>query len=505
MGPLDRVEDERLVRALRAGDQDAFGRLFDRWYDRVHDLARRITRDDALAADVAQDAFLAAWQRLDRLDDPASFGGWLLRIARNRALDVVRAPAQARTQADEDVTIAVDEQAAAARLADLGDPAAVAEDHEVQELVWSAASTLGERDLTALDLSLRHGLEPAEIGEVLGINRNAANQLVHRMKGRLAMAVRSRVLWQGGRPACPDLRSLLEAEGIDAFDAGAVRVADRHAGDCPACSRRRETRLDPAHLFAAVPIAVAPVLLKAKAAAALEAAGVPMGQATGGGPGSAPGGPAEAGDAPTGRRHRRRPSRRTVGLASVAVVVIALVVAVLAVESLDHDDPIVAAEGSAIATTTTDAEERTERSGPTTTTTPEISITVNPDPTAPATPPEGGTPPVVVPDPAPTDPSGPTPPPPPPPAPTGSLTVSPSHLPPTPSAGGATLSWTTANATTVSVTGSGVSSSAPSGSQTVCPGSSGSVCFPQPGTYTYVLTATGPGGTIQRTATLTVS
>src|SRR5215218_5190699 len=107
MGPLDRVEDERLVLALRAGDQLAFGQLFDRWYDRVHELARRITRDDGLAGDVAQDAFLAAWQRLDDLGDPASFGGWLLRIARNRALDVVRSRAQARTEADDDVSAAV--------------------------------------------------------------------------------------------------------------------------------------------------------------------------------------------------------------------------------------------------------------------------------------------------------------------------------------------------------------------------------------------------------------
>ena len=512
MEPLDRVEDERLVRALRAGDQDAFGRLFDRWYDRVHDLARRITRDDALAADVAQDAFLAAWQRLDRLDDPASFGGWLLRIARNRALDVVRAPAQARTQADEEVTTTLDEQAASARLADLADPAAVAEDHEVQELVWSAAATLGERDLTALDLSLRHGLEPAEIGEVLGINRNAANQLVHRMKGRLATAVRSRVLWQGGRPACTELQALLEADGIDTFDAGAVRVADRHAGSCDACSRRRETRLDPAQLFAAVPIAVAPVLLKAKAAAALEAAGVPMGGSTctgsGNGRGSAPAA-ADTGAATSRRGRRRRPSQRAVALTTVAVVVVAFVVAVLAVESLDHDDPIEAVEAAAVVTTTTVEQERVERSGPTTTTAPEITITIEPDPTDPATPPNEGTPPVAVPDPGPTNPGGPPPqqppPAPPPAAPTGSLTVSPSHLPPTPSAGGATLSWTTANANSVSVTGSGVSSSAPSGSQTVCPGSSGSTCFPQPGTYTYVLTATGPGGTIQRTATLTVS
>ena len=511
MGPLDRAEDERLVLALRAGDQDAFGRLFDRWYDRVHELARRITRDDALAADVAQDAFLAAWQRLDRLDDPASFGGWLLRIARNRALDVVRSPAHTRTQADDDVSTLVDEAATGDRLVELGDPADVAGDREVQELIWSAAATLGERDLTALDLSLRHGLEPGEIGEVLGINRNAANQLVHRMRGRLATAIGSRVLWRGGQPACAELRAALAADGLDEFDARAVRVADRHAGSCEACTRRRESRLDPAQLFASVPVIAAPIVLKAKAAAALEAVGVPMGGSTGAGSGSGTGGAGAAGaagDVPQPQQ-RRRPSRRAVALGVVALVVIALVVAVLAVESLDHDGPTVAAEGAVGVPVTTEA--------PATTTTTEqgrLTVETVPDPSTDGPTAPDSTDPVVTPDPGSGDPPPVVPPPPPPPpaAPSGSVSVAPATRPPTvPTAAEAVVSWTSANGTSVSITGPGLSSSSASGSQRVCPGSvitdaaGNTFCVAPAGTYTYTLTVTGPGGSVQRSATLTVS
>lgn len=485
MGPLDRAEDERLVLALRAGDQAAFGRLFDRWYDRVHELARRITRDDGLAGDVAQDTFLAAWQRLDGLDDPASFGGWLLRIARNRALDVVRAPARARTQADEDVTTLADEAAVGRRLAGFEDPADIAGDREVQELVWASAATLGERDLTALDLSLRHGLEPAEIGEVLGINRNAANQLVHRMKGRLATAVGARVLWSGGRPACAALADALAADGLDEFEARAVRVADRHATACAECSTRRETRLDPAKLFAAVPVAVAPIVLKAKAAAALEAAGVPM-----------------TGSSGRGRRPR---SRRVLAFAAAAVVVVALVVAVLAVESLDHDGPIESAEAPVEVEPTT-----AEPPATTTTVAGGISVEVVPDPSPTDTVPESPDGPVATPDPGSPPP---TPPPPPPPAaPSGSISAAPSSRPPTvPTSQQAVISWASANGSTVSVSGPGLSSSAASGSQSVCPGSvvaqpgGGTFCVSPAGSYTYTLTVTGPGGTVSRTTTLTVS
>lgn len=79
--------DADLVRAASDHDPTAFGELFERWFDRVYDVARNIVRNDDTAAEVAQDVFLTTWQRLDQLDDPERFGGWLLRASRNRALN----------------------------------------------------------------------------------------------------------------------------------------------------------------------------------------------------------------------------------------------------------------------------------------------------------------------------------------------------------------------------------------------------------------------------------
>ncbi len=516
----DRAEDERLVQALRGGDPDAFGRLYDRWFDRVHDLARRITRDDGLAADVAQDAFLAAWQRLDGLDDPAAFGGWLLRIARNRALDVVRSAGHRRTEAVAEVT---DERAVADRIQAGADPVALAEDREVQSLVWGAAEALGERDLTALDLHLRHGLEPAEIGEVLGINRNAANQLVHRMRGRLSTAVSCRVLWDAGRPRCATLRRQLADEGVAAFDARAVRLTDRHAASCDACARRRELRLDPAKLFAAMPIPVVGLAVKQQAAAALAGAGVPMGgSSVAGGPGGSSsgheGGPdVVSGDGGgrdgDGGNDRGGPaSRRRRALALGALVAIALlVVLALGVERLDDgglpsSEQTTAAIEPAPTTTTTPIEE----GGMTLTTT---ASTV--PPAAGGTPADGAAadtadgdavldPGIAPPTPAADDPVVVTAPPPPPTE--GSLSASPGRVAPVHPNGQIVVSWSTAGASSVSVTGPGLSSSAASGRQGVCPGTVvSSVCRVPAGTYTYRLTATGPGGTVERTASVTVA
>jgi RNA polymerase sigma factor (sigma-70 family) len=283
----DRARDERLVEAALSGDERAFGQLYDAWFDRVFNLAFGVVRDREVAAEVAQDAFLSAWKNLSTLENTDAFGGWLLRIARNASFN--RQKKEARSRPVDDEGMAVIEQVGSSpvsaptgfgveeRLSRLDDPEQFAADGEMVALVRESAAALGERDAEVLDLQLRFGLSPAEIGEVIGVNRNAANQLCHRIRKRFATAVQARVLWNGARPACDQLDALLRSAGVTEFDAEAVRLADKHAPDCDQCSERREMRLQPAALFASVPLVAAPVLLKAKTAAALEGAGVPMG------------------------------------------------------------------------------------------------------------------------------------------------------------------------------------------------------------------------------------
>jgi len=76
----------RLVRSAQSGDGDAFAQLYQRFARMVHGVAlARVTRTEV--DDVVQDVFMAAYQRLGELREPAAFGGWLAAIARNRAAD----------------------------------------------------------------------------------------------------------------------------------------------------------------------------------------------------------------------------------------------------------------------------------------------------------------------------------------------------------------------------------------------------------------------------------
>ena len=77
--------DEELVARSRAGDLEAFASLVERHRDVVFRVAARIVGPED-AADVSQDAFLRAFNRLDRFRGEGPFRAWLLQITHNAAL-----------------------------------------------------------------------------------------------------------------------------------------------------------------------------------------------------------------------------------------------------------------------------------------------------------------------------------------------------------------------------------------------------------------------------------
>lgn len=80
--------DADLVRATLAGDRRAFGDLVRRYQTAACAAARAVLRDRHAAEDAAQEAFLAVFANLPDLRDPAAFGGWLMQIARQKALRI---------------------------------------------------------------------------------------------------------------------------------------------------------------------------------------------------------------------------------------------------------------------------------------------------------------------------------------------------------------------------------------------------------------------------------
>jgi RNA polymerase sigma-70 factor (ECF subfamily) len=86
---LERSPEAQLVEAVRRGDHESFGRLYDLYAPMVHGLLlARVPWDEV--DDLLQDVFLVAFKRIHTLREAEAFGGWLAMIARNRAVDFHR-------------------------------------------------------------------------------------------------------------------------------------------------------------------------------------------------------------------------------------------------------------------------------------------------------------------------------------------------------------------------------------------------------------------------------
>jgi RNA polymerase sigma-70 factor (ECF subfamily) len=82
--------DASLVERSRAGDDDAFATLVQRYERKLIRVLTRLTRDEELARDLAQETFWKVYNRLDRFDTARRFGPWLFRVGVNLALDQLR-------------------------------------------------------------------------------------------------------------------------------------------------------------------------------------------------------------------------------------------------------------------------------------------------------------------------------------------------------------------------------------------------------------------------------
>src|SRR3954451_3823962 len=79
----EEVSDAQFIERLRANDLDALGALFDRYYTQVYRTAAAITRDNAVAEDIAQDCFLKLLQYAHRIDVSLPLAPWLYRVTVN--------------------------------------------------------------------------------------------------------------------------------------------------------------------------------------------------------------------------------------------------------------------------------------------------------------------------------------------------------------------------------------------------------------------------------------
>ncbi len=168
-----------------AGDREAFGALVERYQAAVRRLTRAVTGDGYDADDAAQDAFLSALDRIETYDPARPFGPWLMRIATNAAIDLVRRRTVRRADA-------LDERSPARGPTPAGD----AESAEIRAKLETALKALPERQRVAVTLFDVEGYSHAEIAAVLEIPEGTVRSDVFHARRTLRTALEA---WDPGR------------------------------------------------------------------------------------------------------------------------------------------------------------------------------------------------------------------------------------------------------------------------------------------------------------------
>ena len=208
--------DERLVAAVRAGNERAFEVLYDRHHRGVLGFCRHMLGSADEAEDAVQQAFVSAHRDMLRDAKEIRFKAWIYTIARNRCLSILRAR---REHSSEEIDIAVD------RLSE-----DVAQRADLKDLLRDIAE-LPDRQRAALVLSEVADLSHAEVAQVVECEVSQVKSLVFQARSSLIDRRRAREM------PCEEIR-----EELATLKGGSLRRSHlrHHLKECPGCSAFRE-------------------------------------------------------------------------------------------------------------------------------------------------------------------------------------------------------------------------------------------------------------------------
>lgn len=174
-------DDGALVRAVQAGDVDAFAELFRRHYPSVRKACARRLVDPVEADEVAQAALVRALERIDQCRGDRHFGPWVQVIARSLCMDAFRAKARVEPR---------EQPLTGGREHRPNEPEESLLTRERAAQMHEALDTLPDRQRRAVIARHWEGLRPGEIADRLGLSVSAVDSLLLRARRRLALSYR---------------------------------------------------------------------------------------------------------------------------------------------------------------------------------------------------------------------------------------------------------------------------------------------------------------------------
>ena len=177
------LHDIHLLGRVATGDREAFTELFDRHSPLVLGVLVRMLHRRDEAEDALQEAFLQAWKQAPSFDpERASARGWLLMLARSRALDRLRSE-RSRDRREE----AVAAETATASIEPTG--TSQLEEEERQGEISSALDGLSTSQRECIELAYFEGLTHSQVAERLGQPLGTVKSRILLGMGKLRLAM----------------------------------------------------------------------------------------------------------------------------------------------------------------------------------------------------------------------------------------------------------------------------------------------------------------------------
>ncbi len=185
-----RDDEEQLIARSQHGEVNAFNQLVLHYQQTLYNTVFRLLGDSDTAADVTQDAFIAAYRAIQSYRGGSSFRAWLLRIGTNLACDHWRRVRRQRSESLESLT--EEEEPHAIHLLGAltageveGNPEAYVLTRELQELIQQGLQLLTLDQRTALILCDIEGLSYEEVAQATQTTMGTVRSRISRARGRL--------------------------------------------------------------------------------------------------------------------------------------------------------------------------------------------------------------------------------------------------------------------------------------------------------------------------------
>jgi len=174
--------DAELVSAFQGGDEIAYLELVQRYTEKVHNLALRITRNEQDTEEILQDVFVTVFQKIDMFQGKSAFSSWLYRITANTSFMKLRTRKKHQAISLDDASQSNGDSAWIHSRSDSCDISYMSSRHELRDQLEAAIGNLPDEYRMIFVLRDVDGLSNQEVGEILGLSVAAVKSRLHRSR-----------------------------------------------------------------------------------------------------------------------------------------------------------------------------------------------------------------------------------------------------------------------------------------------------------------------------------